>query len=290
MLSRALPHAFSASQAWIKEVIEHYPRMADFIQIQHVSAILNSQLVKMGQNMVSFSLTVIPNVLELILYFVLVPILVLFFLKDGPRLMQHSGRYFPTNRGLTQTVWEKVRVQIGAYVRGRALEVLVIGVASALVFWLLGLHYAILCGVLAGLSVLVPYVGAVVIYLIVFILGLFQWGFAIHLFYVLFAFAVILFIDGYILQPWLFAEVMDLSPLVVVLSVLFFGGLWGFWGVFFAIPLVGVIKILIESWPSKGIAKNTPQKPHKPPKNNTARTTTNGDKSMTSANNQGCKI
>lgn len=250
MLSKTLPHALMATQTWVKDLVEHYPRIADFVQIQHVSTVVNSQMVRFGQSMLQYAVSMVPNVVEIVLYFILVPILVFFFLKDGPELTDSIVRYFPSNRGLMRSVWGKIRLQLSAYVRGRAIEVVIVALVSTVAFLWFGLPYAVLCGVCAGLSVLVPYVGAVVIYFVVFVLALFQGGVTMYLLLVSIVFAVILFLDGYVLQPWLFSEVMDLSPLVVILSVLFFGGLWGFWGVFFAIPLAGTAKIVVVSWPS----------------------------------------
>ena len=65
-------------------------------------------------------------------------------------------------------------------------------------------------------------------------------------------FAVYLIIqalDGNLLVPVLFSEAVNLHPLVIILSVVIFGGLWGFWGVFFAIPLATLIKAVVHAWP-----------------------------------------
>jgi putative permease len=57
-------------------------------------------------------------------------------------------------------------------------------------------------------------------------------------------------IDGLIVVPILFSEAVKLHPIVIILSVLLFGGIWGFWGVFFAIPLATLIKAVMRAWPS----------------------------------------
>jgi len=63
-----------------------------------------------------------------------------------------------------------------------------------------------------------------------------------------------LIIDANILVPILFAETMDLHPVVIILSVVIFGGLWGFWGVFFAIPLATLVNAVLHAWPASGVA------------------------------------
>ena len=61
---------------------------------------------------------------------------------------------------------------------------------------------------------------------------------------------MIQFLDGNILVPLLFSELVNLHPVAIILAVLFFGGLWGVWGVFFAIPLATLISAVINAWPS----------------------------------------
>ena len=61
---------------------------------------------------------------------------------------------------------------------------------------------------------------------------------------------VVQFMDGNVLVPLLFSEVVNMHPAAIIIAVLFFGGLWGVWGVFFAIPLATLIQAVIHSWPS----------------------------------------
>jgi putative permease len=60
---------------------------------------------------------------------------------------------------------------------------------------------------------------------------------------------VIQALDGNVLVPVLFSEAVNLHPVSIILAVLFFGGIWGFWGVFFAIPLATLLKALVYAWP-----------------------------------------
>jgi len=113
----------------------------------------------------------------------------------------------------------------------------------------LDLEYAVLLGSLVGLSVIIPYVGAVAVTIPVVVIALLQWGVSAHFFYLLVAYAVIVVLDANVLVPWLFSEAMDLHPVVIILSVLIFGGIWGFWGIFFAIPLATVMDAVLRAWP-----------------------------------------
>ena len=148
-------------------------------------------------------------------------------------------------------VWSEVNKKIGIYVKGRVAEIIIVGVVSVMTFQMLGLQYAILMGTLVGISVIVPYIGAVMVTIPVVVLGLMQWGLSAHFIYLLSAYLLIITLDGNLLVPILFSETMDIHPIVIILSVLVFGGIWGFWGVFFAIPLATLIKAVLNVWPAR---------------------------------------
>jgi putative permease len=125
---------------------------------------------------------------------------------------------------------------------------LIVGISTTIAFILLDLQYAVLLGVLVGLSVLVPYVGATVVTIPVFFVALFQWGYSNELGYVMLAYGLIQAIDGNVIVPLLFSEAVNLHPVTIIIAVIFFGGLWGFWGVFFAIPLATLVKAIMNAW------------------------------------------
>ena len=138
--------------------------------------------------------------------------------------------------------------QMMNYLRGKLIEILIIGFVSTIAFISLGLQYAVLLGVLVGLSVLVPYVGATIVTLPVMLVALFQWGISPEFGYVMIAYGVIQALDGNLLVPLLFSEAVNLHPVTIIIAVIVFGGLWGFWGVFFAIPLATAVKAVLNAW------------------------------------------
>jgi len=136
-------------------------------------------------------------------------------------------------------------------VRGKVLEIVIVAGVTSVTFSLLGVNYALLLGILTGLSVLIPYIGAAAATLPVFLIGFFQWGWSSELFYLMLAYGVIQALDGNVLVPLLFSEAVKMHPVAIVLAVLVFGGLWGFWGVFFAIPLATLCKAILNAWPTR---------------------------------------
>ncbi|MGL4713447.1 MAG: AI-2E family transporter, partial [Shewanella sp.] len=189
------------------------------------------------------------SLLVLMVYTILVPLLVFFFLKDKDQLISGSKRFFPVNRQLAGKVWFEMHQQIFNYIRGKVIEIVIVGVASYILFALMGLRYSALLAVLTGLSVLIPYVGATLVTLPITLVAFFQWGFSSEFGYLMLGYAIIQALDGNLLVPILFSDAVDLHPVIIIVAVLVFGGLWGVWGVFFAIPLASLVKAVINAWP-----------------------------------------
>jgi putative permease len=88
------------------------------------------------------------------------------------------------------------------------------------------------------------------------IVALFQFGMTAEFGYIMLVYFIIQTLDGNLLVPILFSEAVSLHPLYIIVAVLLFGGIWGFWGVFFAIPLATLVKALITAWSGKDTAEN----------------------------------
>jgi putative permease len=146
-------------------------------------------------------------------------------------------------------IWAEMNLQIANYVRGKVIEIFIVGAVTYICFALLGVNYALLLGIAVGFSVVVPYIGAAVVTIPVAVIGFFQWGFTSEFYYLMGVYAVIQALDGNVLVPLLFSEAVNLHPIAIILAVLVFGGLWGFWGVFFAIPLATLFKAVVSAWP-----------------------------------------
>lgn len=224
-----------------------YPGYTSASQIQEWITQFKGELTHTGQGILSASLGYIPNVIAFAIYFVLVPLLVYFFLLDEKKITSWLSQYLPEKRRLISQVWTEVLTQTGNYVRGKALEMLIVWVVTYLSFAILGLQYAILLSVLVGISVIIPYIGAVMVTIPVLIIGFLEWGWTAHFAYLVIVYALIITLDANILVPFLFSEAVDLHPVTIIIAVLIFGGLLGFWGVFFAIPLASVVKAILNA-------------------------------------------
>lgn len=243
-----IPDMLSKGQQLLMGLPDEYPLITEEQVFETIGAI-RRQMTGFGQGLLKFSLAQLPGLITTVVYLVVMPLLVLFFLKDKELIINWMKRFFPREKTLMTRVWRDLDGQIGNYVRGKFWEMLVVGVVTAVVFSIMGLDYSVLLGVFVGLSVIVPYVGAVVVTIPVVLIAFFQWGTSPEFFYVLIAYGLIQAIDGSVLVPLLFSEAVNLHPIAIIVAILVFGGLWGFWGVFFAIPLASGVQVLIQSWP-----------------------------------------
>lgn len=218
---------------------------------------LGQQLSSWLPNVVTFSLNTLPSLITVLIYVIVVPLMVFFILKDQAHLWISFKKILPDQRRLMNQIALEMNQQIANYIRGKVIEILIVGSLTFVVFTLLNLDYAALLAVLVGFSVLIPYIGATVVTIPVFAIGVFQWGFQADLYSVLIAYMVIQILDGNVLVPLLFSEAVNLHPIAIIVAVLIFGGIWGFWGVFFAIPLATLVKAIVNAWPRSAVSVET---------------------------------
>ena len=251
-LVQETPRIFASGQQLLDDLQERYPHLVTPDQIQDWMGVAGREMTQFGQHVLTLSLASLGNVLALIIYLVLVPILVFFLLKDREKLVGFTLSLLPQKRALMTLIWNEMDDQIANYVRGKFIEIIIVGTVSFITFAFFGLPYSTLLAVLVGLSVLVPYIGAAVATLPVAAVAGFHFGMSHEFLYVLIAYGVIQALDGNVLAPVLFSETNNIHPVSIIVAVLFFGGIWGFWGIFFAIPLATLLKALIYAWPSGG--------------------------------------
>jgi putative permease len=252
-----IPRMFSQGQEILMQLPEKYPKVISPQQVSELLIGIRTQITDFSQTVVSFSLSSVSDLLTFMVYLVVVPLLIFFFLKDKDKIINWFITFLPQDRKLVSTVWTEMNGKIAGYVRGKFVEIVIVWLVSYITFMVFNLNYAMLLSFSVGVSVLIPYVGAAIVTLPVAIVAYFQWGYSSEMLYVIIAYAVIQFLDGNLLVPLLFSEMVNLHPAAIIAAVLLFGGLWGIWGVFFAIPLATLIHAIINSWPRQKIAKGS---------------------------------
>lgn len=244
------PAMIEAGRKVLVTLPEQYPVFFTQQQVNELMGAIQAEMASVGQLIVTKGLSSIPSVLAAMVYAILIPLMVFFFLKDRDHLVNWFTGFLPGKRPFLDRIWGELNLQLANYARGKGIEVLIVGSLSYVVFALFSLNYAALLALLVGLSVIVPYIGATLVTLPVVMVGYFQFGVGSEFYWVIGAYTVIQVLDGNVLVPLLFSEAVNLHPVAIVIAVLFFGGLWGLWGVFLAIPLATLVNAILSAWPS----------------------------------------
>jgi putative permease len=248
-LVQQLPSMISAATTALLDLPEHYPELVTEAQVAELIGAIRAETVMFGQRVLSWSLASVVGIITILVYLILMPLLVFFFMKDKELIMKWFRRFLPTHRTIVNDIWRDVDRQISNYVRGKAWEILIVWLVSYATFVAFGLKYAMLLSLLVGFSVVIPYIGAAVVTVPVLLVAWFQWGWTPTFIWLAVAYFIVQALDGNVLVPLLFSEVVNLHPVAIIVAILVFGGLWGFWGVFFAIPLATLVQAILTVWP-----------------------------------------
>jgi putative permease len=251
-LAREAPAMVERGRAALSVLPEKYPAIVSQEQINLAMNSVQGDMAGLGQLLVTKGFSSIPGLLAVLVYMVLTPLMVFFFLKDRDQILDWFTSLLPTERPMLSRIWSEMNIQFANYVRGKVIEIILVGGVSYIAFAFLGLNYAALLALLVGLSVIIPYIGATLVTIPVVAVAFFQWGIGPSFYWVLGAYGVIQLLDGNVLVPLLFSEAVNLHPVAIIIAVLFFGGVWGVWGVFFAIPLATLVSAIASAWPTAG--------------------------------------
>ena len=249
-LLKELPVMMDKAINWLEKIPENYPDIVSPGLFQSVTGDMGRDLISSMQGeAVNFSIASVSALVTISIYIIVVPFLVLFLLLDKQIILSWFVSCLPAERRWLRQIWHSMDQQLSHYVRGKFYEMLVIFLVSMALFGTMELNYAPLLAVLVGLSVIIPYVGAIVVTFPVVLIALFQWGVGPDFYWTIGLYTLFQLLDGYLLVPLLFSRVINMHPLAVIFAILFFGGLWGLWGVFLSIPLATFIRVLVQSWP-----------------------------------------
>lgn len=247
-----IPNAMARFQYFLHTLPEKYPLLSQYGVDEIITSVKTSfssgKATDLTKAVFSFSINSLPSIVTWFVYVILVPLLALFFIKDKKNVINWAMQFAPRDRGLLVKVYYEMQKQLGNYVRGKALEVLIVWVATYIGMRVFNLNYASLLSFFVGLSVIIPYIGIVIATIPVVIVGIVQYGVDATFVYMISVYAIIQILDGFVLVPLLFSEVINLHPIAIIVSVVFFGSIWGFWGLFFAIPLATLVNVLISAW------------------------------------------
>ena len=246
-----IPKWLNAFMFFVQDIPTKYPDLVSSDQIATFLQTASSQITSISQDFLKASISGIQNTLLVAINLILLPILVFFFLFDRKSIIAGFLSVLPKERTMLKQVWVEMDEQLSNYSRGKVIEIIIVGSVAALLFMYFDLQYVALLSVLVGLSVLIPFLGAFIVTLPVAAVGLLQFNLTFDFWLLMGSYLVLQILDGYLLVPLLFSDAVKLHPVAIILAVFVFGGLFGIWGVFFAIPIATLIKAIWNSWPEK---------------------------------------
>ena len=245
-----VPNLISNFRDFISELPSKFPDLVSSDQITIFFQAVSEEISALAQNIVKTSISSIQSAITVLLYIILFPILVYFFLFDRKNIIDGFLKVIPGRRKMFTSIWAEMDIQLSNYVRGKTIEIFIVGIAAAIIFSSLGLRYSALLSVLVGLSVIIPYVGAFLVTIPVVVVGLLQFGLGTQFTILISLYLLLQALDGNLLVPIIFSETVKLHPVIIILAVFIFGSMFGFWGVFFSIPIATFIKAVWNAWPS----------------------------------------
>ena len=237
-------------RSFIENLVQSNQELVSSDQISSFFTEFIGRLSSISQGVLDASISGIQDTLVFSIYLIMIPVLVFFFLFDKERIVRGFLMLLPKKREMLSEVWIEMDDQLSNYVWGKGVEILIVGFVAAVIFGTMGLNYTALLSIIVGVSVLIPYVGAFLATIPVVVVAFLQFGIGFDLYMIVGLYLLLQALDGYLLVPILFSDAVKLHPVVIMLAVFVFGGIFGFWGAFFSIPLATFIKAVWNSWPS----------------------------------------
>ncbi len=179
---------------------------------------------------------------------VLIPFLFFYLLKDIDRLKNWFGGLFVSREGwLSEANLEKIDDVLSGYIRGQLIVCLVVGVVTGVALSVLGIRYALILGIVAGVLNLVPYIGLAITLVLGLLVGIFSPSPLLTCIKIVVVIEAVQIIEGAVLSPRIVGERVGLHPALVMLAILVFSHFWGIVGLLVAVPLAAIIKVLASA-------------------------------------------
>ena len=197
-----------------------------------ISSIFNSSLA-------------ILNIIALIFF---TPILVFYLLRDWKSVEKNLKKLLPRNKkSLILEQFRQIDEVLSAYIRGQIMVCLILSIFYVISLSILGLNYSLLIGIIVGFLTIIPYLGLLLGGAICVVVALLQFNEPYYVYAALSIFLVGHLIESCIITPKIVGEKIGLHPVWIIFAIMAGGELFGFWGVFFAIPIAAIIGVIFRS-------------------------------------------
>jgi predicted PurR-regulated permease PerM len=245
----SLPETYDVVLTWIDDVAERFNIDVDLSQgaiAEWLADPANQETIQqVVGNFGSLGGRLVRGVAEGLAVLVLAPLLALYMLIDLRRGKALAVELTPPrHREEAVYVASAVATALGSFVRGQLLVAFIVGVASSIGLWLLGIPFWLIIGILAGILNLIPFAGPVVGGALAAIVALLDGSVGKALLAIL-VFTLIQQVDNHVITPLVQRARVQLSPMVIVLALIVGGSLAGLLGVLVAVPLTAAVRIVV---------------------------------------------
>ena len=248
-------HSIPETLAWIQGVILPWLQVnfsldVEFFEVEKLkSTVLDhwqnasgfvTQLIK---KMTASSIAMITTAANIMI----IPVVTFYLLRDWDVMVAHIQDSLPKNVAPTIVKLTKESDEVlGAFLKGQLSVMAALGVIYAIGLSLVGLQFALLIGVVAGLASIVPYLGPIIGIVVAGVAVLIQFPDAWHIFGVAAVFGVGQLLEGMWLTPWLVGDRIGLHPVAVIFAIMAGGQLFGFVGILLALPVASVLMVIFR--------------------------------------------
>lgn len=240
-LASQLPANLEKFQSWSDQFIQANPYLRESIDFNIILEQLERRLTTAIQSIIAAATGVVAFLFAFVLVFVIA-----FFGLANPGQIRNSAMQLvpPVYFDKTISIFSQINIKLGHYLRAVLFSGMIIGVVSVIGYSLLGVNYALTLGIVAGILELVPLIGPIIAGIAAVIVALFQDP-VLAIYVGIFAFALQQF-ENQLIIPKLMSHHVDLHPVTVIFATLVMGQLLGLVGIFLAVPLASIIKIVIK--------------------------------------------
>ncbi len=203
-----------------------------------------SELINLGTSAIGQTIVIVGNWIVLVL---LIPFYVFIILYYQPLLIEFIHKLFiKSNQSQVSEIIVQIKTVTQLYLKGLVLEAVIIAILEIITLFALGIDYAILLGVIGALLNMIPYIGGVVAVALPMIVALATKSSAWYAVYIMIIYYLIQLIDNNYIVPIIVSSKVKINGLFAVIVVIAGNALWGISGMFLAIPLLAIIKIIFD--------------------------------------------
>ncbi|GMM73223.1 AI-2E family transporter [Alteromonas gracilis] len=209
----------------------------------------NSVTDKIKQNGIDMGLTLFSNAPLMVAQILACFVLIFFLLVFGPSLFHVFIRDFPivTDKRRALVLVGQIQHELSSYIVTISIINTCLGLATAAVFFYIGIEDALLWGALVALMNFVPYLGGIASCLVLLVVGLVQFGLTSSAFLPSGIFLALNIVESQLITPAVLGRSMQLNPLIIIIWIAITGWLWGVIGVLLAVPILMCVKIILEN-------------------------------------------